>query len=232
MWCGSTHDAQPGDAMLVPEGMPRYGLAADAEVLVLVACTSCLGTHPLADLFHQVAEGGCAQLRLGAAATRVETLLDGLGAELEAGGPWHELAVDGYLALLAATLRRAEPTPAVPDTSTLATRALAFIVREATRGISLVDVARHVHRSTAHTAAVVKADTGRTVVDWITHARLAAARQLLLRTDDTVEQIAARVGFASPSHFHRVFRRHHDHTPAAWRSAHLVTARSAASRTT
>ncbi|MCA9615679.1 MAG: helix-turn-helix domain-containing protein [Myxococcales bacterium] len=33
-------------------------------------------------------------------------------------------------------------------------------------------------------------------------------------------EVAARVGFASPSHFHRAFRRLHAVSPGEWRATH------------
>ncbi len=103
-------------------------------------------------------------------------------------------------------------------------KALAFIEGHATRGVSLQDVGRHVARSPNHVAAAVKATTGRTVGQWSTHVRMAAARQLLLHSDETIEAIAERMGFSSSSHFYRTFRRTPGQSPAAWRRAHLAGA--------
>lgn len=239
IWCGCLHRLRPGDALIIPEGLPHY-LASAREVKVtgLALCSACLRSpagRELAALWR-VGEGG-AQLRTIAAESRatwswvLAALADELGGRDARsdtrGDAWHELAVEGYLALIAATLRRATPaaTPLADARGvSLSAQALAFITAEATRGISLDDVARHLCRSAAHTATVVKQDTGRTVVEWITHSRMAAARQLLLKTDETVELIASRVGFASPSHFHCVFKRLHGATPTAWRAVHLERA--------
>lgn len=233
VWCGATYSLHPGDVLLIPEGMPHYTASAeDAHVLVLSMCTSCLTSvpgHHLAAMLHAVSEGASA-VRTVAPGDRdaFRTLLVSLGKELGTNAAWQELAVDGYLSLLAAMLLRADSaldvTKGAELGATVSARALAFITRRATEGISLAEVARHVHRSAAHTAAVVKAETGRTVVEWITQARLAQARQLLLRTDESVEAIGSRMGFASPSHFHRVFKRHHGATPSDWRRAHAMAA--------
>jgi AraC-like DNA-binding protein len=99
-------------------------------------------------------------------------------------------------------------------------RALEFVHRRGATGISLRDVASHVARSPAHVASLVKTATGVTVVGWITRARLSEGRQLLLHTDESIEAIAERCGFASPSHFHRAFKRAHGAPPGEWRRAH------------
>ena len=95
-----------------------------------------------------------------------------------------------------------------------------MIEARAPDGISLQDVADQVGRAPAHVAAMMKQHTGRTVVAWITHARMAHARQLLSSSEENIHQIATQLGFASPSHFHRTFRRWHEMTPAQWRRAH------------
>jgi AraC-like DNA-binding protein len=46
---------------------------------------------------------------------------------------------------------------------------------------------------------------------------MAQARRLLLHSDERVDVIAERVGYADATHFIRMFRREHGATPAAWR---------------
>jgi AraC-like DNA-binding protein len=54
---------------------------------------------------------------------------------------------------------------------------------------------------------------------------MAEARRRLLHTEELIEIIAERVGYADVTHFIRMFRRHHDDlTPAAWRRAHSAGA--------
>ncbi|HAA30145.1 MAG TPA: DNA-binding response regulator, partial [Cyanobacteria bacterium UBA8553] len=48
--------------------------------------------------------------------------------------------------------------------------------------------------------------TGQTVQRWIIERRMAAARSLLLETNQVVEQIAAQVGYHHVVHFFRQFR--------------------------
>ncbi len=230
VWCGATYEVQAGDLLLVPEGMPHYTETSDgAEALGLSLCSSCMtssrgGSH-LIEAFAEVAKGGSATRRLSKKMARqIEWALESLEDELTARAAWDALAIEGHLSVLAALVRRTslatETVSEAASSRSVVGDALAFITSRANDGISLVDVARHIHLSKAHTAARVKAETGLTVVAWITHARLANARQLLLHTNDTVEVIAERVGFASASHFHRTFRREVGATPAAWRSAH------------
>jgi AraC-like DNA-binding protein len=83
--------------------------------------------------------------------------------------------------------------------------------------VSLSDVAEAVGYTPAYLTDLIRRDTGRTVLAWITERRMAAARYLLLETDATVEQVAERVGYRKASHFIAQFRRTHGTTPHAWR---------------
>jgi AraC-like DNA-binding protein len=103
---------------------------------------------------------------------------------------------------------------------TLVADALRFIERHCLKPLSLAEVAAHLQRTPSHVATLVKKATGQTVLGWITMHRMAEARRRLRHSDEQVEIIAERVGYADPTHFIRVFRRHHGLTPAAWRRHH------------
>ncbi len=225
---GSTWTIEAGDVFLVPEGAPHYrsdSVEDDLEPPTAVGVGVCMSCLPdarwgpaLRGLFEAVGEGACPVLRPDEAdRDELFRTLDVL-ANRHIPEPW---LVDARLAVLTAVLRRAsaaaEPRP---TDSPLVARALDFVARHALEPISLVDVAKAVGRAPSHLATRVKAETGESVGAWIAHARMAQARELLLRGDDTIDVIAEKVGYASPSHFHRTFRRMHDCTPAAWRSGH------------
>lgn len=220
-----------GDVLLVPEGMPHGSSATerpnDAEIVGISLCTACLrspwGTS-LREMLDDVRRGAIAARRLTddelATAVALTTRVDD---ELRERRPHHALMVDGLMTQLTALLARASVVDVrVGDAAWPAAvaDALSFVERHAHEGISLREVARAVGRSPTHLATLVKRHTGRTVVAWITHARMALARQLLVSSDEGVESIAGRVGFASPSHFHRAFRRAHEASPGEWRSVH------------
>jgi AraC family transcriptional activator of pobA len=94
-----------------------------------------------------------------------------------------------------------------------------FIDARYHRPISLVDVAKAVGRSPAHLTTVVRTETGRSVLRWITERRMAEARRLLEQTDLEVAEIGERVGFPEPSYFVRRFHALHRVTPMVFRRA-------------
>jgi YesN/AraC family two-component response regulator len=93
-----------------------------------------------------------------------------------------------------------------------------FIEANYHRPIALGDVAQAVGYSPAYLTNLMRRQTGQTVQRWIIERRMAAARSLLLETDQVVEQIAAKVGYLNTVHFFRQFRQLHGTTPQAWRS--------------
>ncbi len=95
-----------------------------------------------------------------------------------------------------------------------------FIEANYHRAIALGDVAQAVGYSPAYLTSLTRRQTGQTVQRWIIERRMAAARSLLLETDQVVEQIATQVGYHNAVHFFRQFRQRHGTTPQAWRSAH------------
>jgi AraC-like DNA-binding protein len=106
------------------------------------------------------------------------------------------------------------------ETSGVVAHSLRFIERNCLRPLTLKDVARAVGRSPAYVTTALSRATGRSAVGWIITGRMAQARRLLLHSDECVESIAERVGYADATHFIRMFRREHGGvTPAAWRTA-------------
>lgn len=228
LWMRHEHRLVRGDLLLVPEGMPHCASGSPGGELVGVAlCAACIRSawgERLREAYGEVRRGGIAVRRLSEdALAEVERLLATLEREL-ARGPRDELMIDGLMSQLVAHVERAAPArasaPAGASWPPVVAAALDYLEKNAARAISLKDVARAVGRSPAHLAVLLRRHTGRTAVEWITHARMALARQLLLSSDEGVEAVAARVGFASPSHFHRTFRRLHGVAPGEWRQAH------------
>ncbi|MBI3829581.1 MAG: AraC family transcriptional regulator [Planctomycetes bacterium] len=68
------------------------------------------------------------------------------------------------------------------------------------------DLAEAVHLSPGHLARLYRAATGQTLVDRITQLRLEAAKALLLNSTHSITQIAMEVGYASFSHFSKIFK--------------------------
>ncbi|MFK8004021.1 MAG: helix-turn-helix transcriptional regulator [Polyangiales bacterium] len=128
------------------------------------------------------------------------------------------MVVKSLLAILLAEVSRAHTVSASAGLQpTLVGDALRFIERNCLRPLSLSEVAAELNKSTSYVASAVKRATGKTVGEWILVGRLSEARNRLLHSDEIVDVIAERVGYADSTHFIRLFRRVHGVTPAVWR---------------
>ncbi|MCC5668408.1 DNA-binding response regulator [Nostoc sp. CHAB 5784] len=96
-----------------------------------------------------------------------------------------------------------------------------FIEANYHRPITLSNVANAVGYSSPYLTNWVRRQTGQTVQNWIIQRRMAAARFLLLKTNERIEEIAMKVGYQNLVHFFRQFRTNHGTTPQAWRKLQL-----------
>ncbi|MBR0245778.1 MAG: helix-turn-helix domain-containing protein [Bacteroidales bacterium] len=68
-------------------------------------------------------------------------------------------------------------------------------------------------------SALVKAESGSSVMDWIEKALIQEAKVLLSQTEGTVIQISEELGFPNPAFFNKYFKRLTGITPLAYRKA-------------
>jgi transcriptional regulator GlxA family with amidase domain len=85
--------------------------------------------------------------------------------------------------------------------------------------LQVSDLAKLTHISVAYFFRTFRLAVGISPAKYLTNRRLEQAKQLMLRTDRPLAQIAHDCGFCDQSHFNRVFRRRIGTTPAAWRRA-------------
>lgn len=189
-------------------------------------CFAADGAATLLSPFERVRDGGAAVVHIP---NERQQFLLGLFQELERlgghSGPSHapETVRHSLLTLILNEVERAA-TPC--DMGAMAGKSvvvdsLRFIERNCLRRLTLGDVARAVHRSPAYVTSSLTKATGRSAVEWIISGRMAEARRLLASSDELVEVIAERVGYADPTHFIRLFRRRHGATPSVWRAQQL-----------
>lgn len=85
--------------------------------------------------------------------------------------------------------------------------------------ISLDGLAEQCHLSTYHFMRLFKQATGLSPRQYIVSRRVHYARKLLDKSNLTVDQISAAVGYSSPYHFSRIFKRHTGYSPGKYRDA-------------
>lgn len=218
---GAPYELATGDVLLIPSGMPHRMEAPEApEIWGVGFCPVCFLAPDGEDLlapFDRVRRGAGAVVSI---APDRRPFFETLLAELERASGGGAFAIQRSLV----TLLMAEVTSALGAHSPpggeggLVDDVLRIVERECLGPLSLRDVAERLHRSPAHLTTQVKRITGRSVQEWIIAGRLSEARRRLLHSDEAVDIIAERVGYADATHFIRIFKREHGATPAAWRT--------------
>ncbi len=127
-----------------------------------------------------------------------------------------------------ANLRRPAPAPAPavetppqahhPD-EVMATAAMRLIEDNLAVSLTLAGIARALGTYGKRLSQAFRQHTGMTVFAYLSEARIARGRQLLVDTDMSVQQIAEQTGFSSAANFATAFREHVDATPTAYRHA-------------
>lgn len=85
--------------------------------------------------------------------------------------------------------------------------------------LPLEELAAAAYLSPFHFARLFKKLTGLPPHAYLAALRIERARALLATTDDSITEIAARVGYANSSHFGKAFRQFTNLTPRAFRAA-------------
>lgn len=83
--------------------------------------------------------------------------------------------------------------------------------------MSLDDIAEHFHFSASYLRKLFKESTGQTLISALQQVRLSKARELLEKTELSVEKITNLVGYEDTTHFIRLFKKETGMTPAKYR---------------
>ncbi|MEN6548348.1 MAG: AraC family transcriptional regulator [Armatimonadia bacterium] len=163
----------------------------------------------------------------------VEQRLLQIVAEVQQRAPGYTRIVSGAVLEVFWHLARATAGIAPPEADRPTTLALPNFAREAqdyltrhyAEPLSIDDVARHFHLSRQYFSKLFRRFTEQSPHSYLTQIRLQQARALLDDTKLTIQEVAARVGFADPYYFARAFRVHCGLTPTQYRNRERETGR-------
>jgi len=83
--------------------------------------------------------------------------------------------------------------------------------------LKIQDIASEVHFSTAYLGYLFKREMGKNIWEFVTELRIEEAKHLLMATDKKRYEVAYQVGYESPEHFSRMFKRYLGVSPAEYR---------------
>lgn len=101
-------------------------------------------------------------------------------------------------------------------------RAREIIEERSGDALPLTEIARSVHASTFHFCKTFKRATGMTFTQYLSMVRIAKAKRLLSNPQARISEVAFEAGFASITHFNRMFRRLTGQSPTDFRE-HIPT---------
>jgi two-component system, response regulator YesN len=87
----------------------------------------------------------------------------------------------------------------------------------ANKGLKLQDIAQATHLSPAYLSFLFKKVMDQNLWDYLTRLRMEEAKRLLLHSDKKRYEIADLIGYESPEHFSRVFKKYYGVSPADFR---------------
>jgi AraC-like DNA-binding protein len=120
------------------------------------------------------------------------------------------------LAALAATHERVEEREAE---NKLVARAVRMIRTSLGRPLNATELAAALGCSREHLSRVFRLQTGAAPYRYIMQEKVRSALNMLRSSSLSAKEVAARLGFAHPAHFTRVFRSFTGTTPSAYRSS-------------
>ncbi|MTJ49695.1 DNA-binding response regulator [Dolichospermum sp. UHCC 0259] len=113
--------------------------------------------------------------------------------------------------------------PAIPHLK----KVFDYIEANYQEGITSRNVAKAMGYSSAYLTSQVGKQTGKPINVWIVKRRMVEALSLLENTNQTIEEIAVKIGYQNASHFSRQFSKYHDGlSPANWRKQHQLNSGS------
>ena len=112
-----------------------------------------------------------------------------------------------------------ESTRPIGTSAALVRRAAAFVIENASNGIKVADVVRHLGCSRRIVELRFIKERGQTVSDFITEKRLEEVKRRLAASSATVSEIASECGFKTAAHLSHLFKRRFGQSIRDWRSA-------------
>lgn len=95
-----------------------------------------------------------------------------------------------------------------------------YIEENLTGAISVEMIADHVSLNPQYMMRMFKKETGYSVLVYVTNRRMEMAKEMLLKTDWSIEKITEEVGYFSTAHFGKLFKKSEGISPGQYRKEH------------
>lgn len=95
--------------------------------------------------------------------------------------------------------------------------AVRYIYKHYSENITILDLAERYEMSPNYFSSIFKQEIGISAVNFITDVRMKKAQELLAKSDNSVVDIAKKVGYEDSQYFFRVFKKNVGMTPLQYR---------------
>lgn len=96
-------------------------------------------------------------------------------------------------------------------------KAVSYIDANLDKAVSLRILSEYISLNESYLSTLFKNETGQTVISYINQKRILRAKELLMTTDMSVEEVATVCGFEDSNYFSRVFRRLESVSPSEYK---------------
>ncbi len=154
----------------------------------------------------------------------IENLFDTMLEEFHHKAPWHDYYLKTLLVqLLLLTRRFAKDTPEYSKAPTGSTykiinEATGYINDHFSDDITLEFISNKFFISTHYFSRIFKKITGVSFIEYLNNVRTKSSQKLLVSTNLSISEIAARVGYKSNTHFGRIFKKTIGISPSEYRT--------------
>lgn len=213
---GSLYPIEARTLVLIPPQVLHYSYGLkDVPFNRIVVYFREEGTGPA--LFKRACEAGGVMRLEGEDAAFIETQLAGLIAEEEHPDSDSQAMRRALLTLLLTRLLRLKLNRQEPVNSDRIRKVIRYLNDHYTEEISLDALAAHFYISKYHLCREFRKYTHNSIIEYLNFVRVIHAQRLFMETDKNVSEVAAAVGFASLTHFERIFTKMTGQKPLASR---------------
>ncbi len=103
--------------------------------------------------------------------------------------------------------------------SDVAESMIAYLRADLRRKITLEELSREFHFSISTLCSIFRKNTGESIIHYLMKLKLAEGKRLLRETTESISRISEELGFDSPQHFSRMFRKYTGRSPRDYRNA-------------
>jgi len=96
-------------------------------------------------------------------------------------------------------------------------KAVRYIREHIHEALPIKDVAARVHLNASYFSVLFKEELGINFIDYVTECRMKKAKEMLLQSSLSLEEISERIGYQSTSYFIKIFKKHEQLTPKHYR---------------